>query len=75
MGDWMAANSFGQTGVSDLGLGFGAGDALNSQVKDLTEEERRRRMLGLGPVNHLFGTGGMGSGFTGGYGSIGRRGA
>jgi hypothetical protein len=55
---------------------FGAGSVLRQQVQDETEEQRRRREMGLGPLapaggspalRALLGSGGMGmTGFGGG---------
>jgi hypothetical protein len=62
---------FGNTGVPDQ---FSAGDQLRQQVQDETEEERKRRALGLSPLSPTGGSpairallGGMGMSM-GGYG-------
>jgi hypothetical protein len=41
------ALGFGATGVAAVGSGGGLGDALRSQVEGETEEERKKRLLGL----------------------------
>jgi hypothetical protein len=45
------ALGFGRTGVAPVDMnGGGLGDALQRQVGDETEEQRKRRMLGLLPT-------------------------
>lgn len=47
--------------ASDLGLGFGLGDMLGQQQRDQTEDELRKRRLGLSGM----GGGGLNFGMTG----------
>lgn len=42
----MLGNSKGLSAANDLGLG----SALSQQVQDETEDEKRKRMLGLSPM-------------------------
>jgi hypothetical protein len=85
----MAKNPFGLSGVAatDLTMGMGsarfmgAGDALRGQVDELTEEEKRKRALGLSTmqqtgsmaVSSLFGppAGALGRGISGALGRLG----
>ena len=62
------ANPVGGGAAADLGLGTMLGD----QQKNETEEQRKKRLLGLTPmaaqspgVASLFGMGGMGGGISG----------
>lgn len=41
-------NPYGMTGLAATDLGFG--DLLKGQVKDETDEEKRRRQMGMSPL-------------------------
>jgi hypothetical protein len=62
---------FGNTGIASVG---GLGDALKQQVQDETEEQRRRRQLGLSQLSPTGGSPalralmGMGGMSLGGFG-------
>ena len=76
---------FGLSGVASTDLSMGMGDALRGQVDAETEEERRRRLLGLsaqqggslaaqslfGPPQGTLGT--FASGMRGALGRLGGR--
>ena len=81
-----ARSPFGLSGVASTDLTMGMGDALGAQVAGESEEERRRRLLGLsasqqtgslaaqslfGPPQGTLGT--FASGIRGALGRIGGR--
>lgn len=62
-------NPFGMTGFAAADLGFGLGGALRDQVKDETDEEKKRRQAGMSPLQmpaaQMLLGGGMGYGDRG----------
>jgi hypothetical protein len=64
------ALGFGRTGVAavDASNNGGLGDILKNQVEDETEDEKRKRMLGLSPLQ--AGAGGISPAGSALFGSI-----